>query len=537
MAVSAAVILHAGRDLGFTGDELYYFARLVDHSGGQIQYDAASAEYLLAPHNGHLQLVGRLIYEGVFAMAGPDYAVLRVILLGGILLSVGLVFALARPRVGAAPALVGCVVLLFLGAAWEEMLWAFNLHTVYALAAGLAALLVLDRAPRGGDAAACLLLLASVTTIELGLAFAIGAGVLIATRGALRSRAWVVLVPLAFYAIWFVWARRFDQSELELSNLTGLPGSVFDSLAAVLGSMTGAFETTPEAFPSLVSPTWPATVLAVLALAGLALALLGRERRRRIAPWLAALGAYWAFIAIADRPPDSSRYMLAGASLLLLTAAAVLPRGWRAGAVAALTVGLALSLPNGQAKLSDGRESQLSDWVASRTQYAMLELAREHVAPAYTPAGDPVVKALGPSPFYSLEAATYFAAADRVGSLAYSLDEVRALDEQFRRGADAALARALPVGLDPAGPPDGQAGCRTVDAGGGVQLPPGGALIAPAGDADAELELGRFLGPGPSFALGTVSARRWARLAIPVDAAPEPWRVYAEEPLRICSRR
>ena len=537
MAIAAAVVLHAGRDLSFTGDELYYFGRLVDDAGGLVRYDAAGAEYLLAPHNGHLQLVGKLIYEGVFAVAGPDYVVLRLILLAGILLCVGLVFALARPRVGVAPALAGCVVVLFLGAAWEGMLWAFNLHTVYALAAGLAALLVLDRGARGADAAACVLLLVSVTTIELGLAFVAGVALLIAAGPGRLSRAWVALVPLAFYGIWFTWARRFDQGELVLSNLAGLPGSMFDSLTAVLASITGAFETFPEAFPSLVSPTWPATVLAAVALVALAAALTGGGSRKRAAPWLGALVVYWAFIGLADRPPDSSRYMLVGASLLLLTAAAALPKRWRTGAAAALAIAFVISLPNGQAKLSDGRDSQLQDSRASRSQYAMLELAREHVSPAYRPASEPLVQAAGPVPYSGLDAGTYLAAADRVGSLAYSLAEVRALDEQFRRGADATLAGALALGLEPASPPSGRAACGALDAGESADLPRGAAILGPAADSETEPGLGRFFDSGPSFTLGTIAAGDWARLQIPPDVAAQPWRLYADGPLRICSRR
>lgn len=46
-------------------------------------------------------------------------------------------------------------------------------------------------------------------------------------------------MPLGFYAAWWIWARQFDQGEIVLANITKLPGSAFDSLTAVLGSLTG----------------------------------------------------------------------------------------------------------------------------------------------------------------------------------------------------------------------------------------------------------------------------------------------------------
>ncbi len=541
MVAAAVVILDAGRDLSFTGDEPYYYARLVDHAGSRLHYDAASAEYLLAPHNGHLQLVGKLIYEAVFAVAGPNYAVFRVIVLAGILLCVGLFFALAHPRLGAAPALAAAVLLLFMGAAWESMLWAFNLHTVYALAAGLGAMLMLDRGSRAADAAACVLLLVAVTTLELGLAFVGGAALLIAVGRDRVSRAWIVLVPLAFYAIWWIWARRFDQTELLLSNLPGVPGSMFESLTAVLASLTGRLETVPDAFPSLVAPTGLATVLAVIAIGALVLALARPGAWRQVVPWLGVLLAYWAFIGLADRPPDSSRYVLAGATLLLLTGAAAVPKSWHPAAVTAiLAVACAVSLPNGLAKLSDGRASQLLESQASRAEYAMLELARDHVSEGLSPAANPVVRAAGPVPSFSLDAATYFDAAERVGSLAYSLEEVRALEEPYRRGADATLAVALALSLERSPPPADSSSCRVGGGGedvGSSDLPRGGALIASAASAEVEIGLSRFAHSGPSVTVGTVPAAGWTRLQIPGDAAPDPWRLYADEPVRICSRR
>ena len=182
MAVSLGLILWFGRGSGFSSDDLYYYARLVNHGIGVDQYDDLSLTYLLAPHNNHLQIAGRLVYEGLFATVGPHYFWYRLIEAIGILLCVGLFFELARTRIGPWPALAPSILLLFYGYAWEALLWPFDLHTVYALAAGLAALLCLERETRWTAPAACILLTLSVAMIELGLAFVIAVAVLLATR-------------------------------------------------------------------------------------------------------------------------------------------------------------------------------------------------------------------------------------------------------------------------------------------------------------------------------------------------------------------
>ena len=144
----------------------------------------------------------------------------------GVLLCVALVFELVRRRVGAIAALAAAVLLLFLGAAWEVMIWPFDLHTAYACAAGLAALLVLERGGRGADPIVCALLVVSVATIEVGLAFVAAVAVLILWDATRLRRAWVFLVPAALYLAWSLWATRFDQGDTLVSNLLSDPGAL-----------------------------------------------------------------------------------------------------------------------------------------------------------------------------------------------------------------------------------------------------------------------------------------------------------------------
>ena len=94
--------------------------------------------------------------------------------------------------------------------------------------------------------------------------------------------------------------------------------------------------------------------------------------------FLTALLAYWAFITLADRAPDSSRYIFTGALLLLLVCAD-LARGLRFGngALIGIAIVVAIALPANLAKLGDGRDQQVIDALATGAEYAMIELARE----------------------------------------------------------------------------------------------------------------------------------------------------------------
>ena len=160
MVASAVFVLVEGRGLSFNGDELYYYAHLTQQ--GYQPVEVRGLEYLLAPHNGHFVLLGRLVYEFLFAVAGVHYFYFRLAEMLGVLVAVGLFFRLASRRVDPLVALAPCLVLLFFGYAYETLLWPFNLHTVYALAFGLAAILALERDDRLGDALACALLVCSV---------------------------------------------------------------------------------------------------------------------------------------------------------------------------------------------------------------------------------------------------------------------------------------------------------------------------------------------------------------------------------------
>jgi hypothetical protein len=348
----------------------------------------------------------------------------------------------------------------------------------------------------------------------------------------------VFAVPLVLYAAWWAWALRFGgESELDLANVPGLPGSLLDSLTAVIAALTGLFPAGAGIGVHTLGTTgWGAGLAVALAVA-LAIALSIRLVRGPISGWTWAFGiavvAYWALIGLADRPEDSARYMFAGSVLLLC----LLVDAWRGARVPGVAVLIAfavavVAIPQNLTKLADGRRFLADSATASRTEYAMLELAGDNGDPLYTPFADPELAGVAPAPELGLSAATYLAAAAEQGSIAYSLDEVRSLPDTYRQLADATLARSLGLALAPAAEPAATADCAFARAGEPVEMPSGVALLGGSRTA-SDLALARFR-EEPSFSVGGLEPRTWVELAIPEDAAPEPWRLYATAPVLVC---
>ena len=152
IALAAALILYETRGTTLYNDEVAIFQGFADN------FDA---ETVFTPRNGHLLAVASLLYEAVFSAFGPDYLVLRIIDVLGLAVLAVVLFEYLRRRVGSWLALAPVVVVLFLGASWEMILWPFSVATFgFALAAGIGALLCLERRDRRGDVAACALLVA-----------------------------------------------------------------------------------------------------------------------------------------------------------------------------------------------------------------------------------------------------------------------------------------------------------------------------------------------------------------------------------------
>jgi hypothetical protein len=538
MCISATWMMIAGDGLVFVNDDVFYYAQYVAH--GSIIEPAHGLEYFLAPSNGHLQVLGKLLYRALFELFGTNYTVFRAVDVAGVMICIGLFFEIARRRVGPLVALVPCLSLLFLGFAWESFLWAFDLHTIYALALGLGAIVALQKGSRRGDIAACALLILSISMIELGLAFSVGVAVAVMLRPDRWRRVWIFLVPLVVYGCWWVWSRHFDQPSIAYENVKLIPMTVTDALAAVAGSVFGLNHTGPGVFQPTTGITGWGSALAALAVVALVWRISRGGVPRTLWVFLAVVLGYWVLIALGNRAPDSSRYIFVGTLLVFLVAADALAdaRLPTVAVLAALGV-VAFAIPPNVAKLYDGRGPQLNDATNTRAEYAMLDLVEGGVPTEYTPGNDPRVADLGGHVFTSLNAGDYYEAAANFGHLGMPLEELRGESLQRREIADATLIGALGVKPRPASQPADPAKCpSSLDGrpGHGVFFfpPRTGALLGSRAVHTIEIAAGRFGKGGPGLKLGVLQPGEWASVMLPPDSAPDHWFFIVDGPAYVC---
>ena len=354
-------------------------------------------------------------------------------------------------------------------------------------------------------------------------------------------RAWIFLVPLALFGVWWLWAQKFGQSEVDLINVHRIPLDFTNALAAVLGSIFGLNPTGEGVDPNVTSITPWSAVLGAASPSSASPSGSGWEGCRA-GLWvaLAVVLTYWLMITLANRPPDSTRYLFVGAVAVFLIAASAL-RGYRISGTALIVAGViaALAIPPNLAKFYDERRSSITDAETSRTEYGMLELARPHVHTDYFPAEDPKVGAAGAVIFVPLSADTYYQAQDEFGGIGYPLDQIRGQSLEKREIADATLAGALELKLKPSSPPADAASCpSSLDGRPGhpvfFDVEPGGVLLGSRAGHPVHVGVGRFAKGGESVPLGKLQPGEWANLRIPTDSAPDRWWVTVDGPVRVC---
>jgi hypothetical protein len=498
-----------------------------------------SLHTLISPFNGHLIIPSRLLYHLVASIFGPEYWVLRVPGVVGVVVMDAVFFALLRRRVRPALALAATVPVLFLGSAWEAILWpSGELTEVYAIAAGLGALLALEEDGRGRELLTCGLLILSLASFSIGVCFGAGVAVTVLLRSDRWRRAWIFAVPLALWGGWWLWARHFDQSGVTLANLPHLPHYYWRSLSAVAASVTGliglgvpgvSFHTPP---PRNLNAS---SLLGLLSVAGIGFLVLRRRRSipRTLWPIVTTLLVYWTLAGLAlgaGRGPEASRYMLPGALLVLLVAAE-LARGIRVGRRAllalygAVTVMAALNL----IILRQAQRFFVAYSDNARAQLAMLELAGARAQPSFVPG---LSTPSASTPWLLISARDYLRGVAHYGSGADTLAQVEASSRGTRQRADVVLAAALhPTTLPSPAQPASARGCivakdQRPSGPATVQLPRGGALLRTA--HGSFLFLGRFLGT-PTVPVALSRGGHWERLTIPLDRATRPWVLTAAQ--------
>ncbi len=529
MVVWAAVLLYVGRDTDFFFDE---WAFIQDRRGW-------NASAFLDAHNEHLSLVPVALYKAMFMLVGIDsYFPYRMLVVALHLVCVALVFTYARRCVGDVLGIVAACLLLFLGAAWQDLLWPFQVGYLGSVAAGIGALLALDRSTRGGDAAACLLISISIACSGLGLPIALGVAVEILARPDRWRRIWLVAVPVVLYAIWYA---GYGVDALQQPDRAAAPRWAADAAASALGALVGP------------GTAWGPALL-VVAVAGLVLVL---GRRRVLLPRMAgvlviALG-FWALTAWGRAgvvPADASRYLYPSAAFIILVAAEALRGAPRPNWLLVFAALLAIySMAANLQPLRDGARGLRANSLTLDAELAALELARDQAAPE----AQPDTK-LAPQ----IVAGKYLAAVDDLGSPADTARELAASPEGRRAAADRVSLLVLPASLRPSARPargTGRppvviaatgtrptlgAGCAVVQGRGApsiqLRLPRRGLAVEATGDAPVEVRARRFASAFPADPIGTVAPRASATLAVPRDRGALPWIVQlsASGPFRAC---
>ncbi len=307
----------------------------------------------------------------------------------------------------------------------------------------------------------------------------------------------------------------------------------------MLGSLTGTNPIHPESFGT--EATTLGKVLAVAALIGLAVRISRGNLPRTIWAWLAIVASYWILLAVGDRSPQSTRYLLVSAVLVLLIAADCFrrPLSNRVGAV--LVVLALLPLPSNVDAMFTGKDQNIlrTDIPKSRAEFAMLELARDRVDPAYVVSADAWVTDVGGGLFQAIPAGAYLDSASENGSIAYTLNELREQPEDVRVIADAALSGALNLELVSASAPGAGARCQTTQppdaAPAVVPLRAGVNYLRVASSGTPLIGLRRFASIGSGVPIARLRPGGWASIRIPGDDAAEPWMAVTKASVTTCS--
>jgi hypothetical protein len=499
---------------------------------------------VFTPHNEHIIVFPTLIEQAIMRIFGlgnahPEYLLLTVFLIAAALL----VFDYVRRRMGYWAALFATILLLCLGPAWEVLLWPFEIGFIGSILFGLATFLALERESRRWDLAACAFLILAMGFSSLGIPFAVGAAVDVFQKRRARGwgRAYLVVVPVVLFALWYLGWGHEAESHMTLHNVLASPPFVLESVAVATGSLFGF--ATSSASGEIV-PLWGALILV-----GVVAGVVYVQRRRpgylpTLWPVVAAALANWfltAFNAEPGRDPTSSRYQYAGAIFIILVLANLLPKvEWtRRRLIAVAAIVLLAAAPN-LVFLKEKRDNLKVETVITKADLGAIQLSRRTVGPEFR-LGPEVA---GTPSLINVTAAGWLGADEEYGSPAYSEAELAAAPPPGPHWADVVLSQALPLktvvtvgGYDARG---GSENCVVVRADAPalseVPVQVGQTRIEVAPGPEAQLSMRRFASGEFPVALTPAPGGSSVVLHVPRDESPRPWylHVSAEQPVRVC---
>ncbi len=232
--IAAVALLWLSRGYTFYFDEWDFI---------QSAPDWGWASYL-QPHNEHPTILPHLIYAALLNTVGlRSYLPYMLVLVAFHVTTALLLFELVRRRAGDAIGMAAALMLLVLGAGWEDLLWAFQIGFVGSVGCGLGMLLALDDPPSNRRrTAAALLLTASLMFSAIGLFFLVAGAVRLAlTPARRRDVLWFTPVVVAF-AVWYLAYGHTGTATVPPAgpkNLLTLPLYVIWGLAGGAGGVMG----------------------------------------------------------------------------------------------------------------------------------------------------------------------------------------------------------------------------------------------------------------------------------------------------------
>lgn len=191
--ISIAYFGYLGRHGTFLHDEWAFITERTD----------LSLDTLLRPHNEHLSAGLVIVYRGLLDAFGlTSYVPYLAVVLALHVLAAAAVFASGSAKAGPWIGLGLASIALFLGAAWENLFWGFQIGFLASVASGAWALVALDGpATRRRGVMVGVLLTLSIAFSGMGLIFLAAAAALALYE---REEALpAVAVPVILYAMWF----------------------------------------------------------------------------------------------------------------------------------------------------------------------------------------------------------------------------------------------------------------------------------------------------------------------------------------------
>ena len=506
------LLLYLSRHFGFFQDEWEF---LVDRRGW-------TANAFLRPHVQSLLLIPAVVYKLLFVTVGIQTTwPYRIPVFALHLACVAGLYVLARRRAGAWLALIPAGLLLVLGAGWEDELWAFQMSFLASIAAGIWALICLDRGDRRGDIWASVLVAVSLASSSIGLPFTVGIGVEVLLG--FRRRLWIVGIPLLLYLLWYL---HYGQSDVVWANAVHVPSYDVQIGAYGFAGLLG--------LSSSVYGIGGATLaVGILLLAVSAVWLVRRLVREWPFPAPAATGvaaalALWTATALARAQrgqPYSSQYVYPSAVFILLSAIGFMR--WRR-----ISIRVALAIVAAGAVIAVAGVRSLRQYAHDRDSVDARVGVAFGAAQLAGRAGDPAsYPDHGHLPYVTLGA--YTKLVHDLGSPALTVAQIQQQPAGYTLLADRVLINVERIGPVAAGPrrPAGGPCSRPAPARAlAVTLQPGQALYARApGNKTLRLWIRRLSRTFPIPPRATLAPGSAVMLTLPHDASSIPWHVQVAE--------